>query len=213
MVAHHPDIDVQLGLRDRVESAAPGQGPPDPPDRRRRRGTRHRRPTCTSVSICSTSPGGAPRTLNLDGAFGLLSTVAWANLGPVAVVDLEDVRLRVRLDGDWLEVHGLDKFPRMTDGRGPQRRANRRRRPVAAPTSWTGTVVMHEGFVNFNGGTLGTSMVEGRIYRASSWVTAPTSVAAPRSWARCRRAAPNRSPSANGACSVPTPDSGSAARY
>jgi 2,3,4,5-tetrahydropyridine-2-carboxylate N-succinyltransferase len=105
-----------------------------------------------------------PRTLNLDGAFGCLATVAWTNLGPVAVDALDDVRLRVRLAGGTLFVHGLDKFPRMTDYVVPSgvRIADADRVRLGAHLA-PGTVVMHEGFVNFNAGTLGTSMVEGRI--------------------------------------------------
>jgi 2,3,4,5-tetrahydropyridine-2,6-dicarboxylate N-succinyltransferase len=105
-----------------------------------------------------------PRSLNLDGAFGLLSTVAWTNLGPVSVADLDDVRLDVRLGGGALTVHGLDKFPRMTDYVVPSgvRIADADRVRLGAHLA-EGTTVMHEGFVNFNAGTLGASMVEGRI--------------------------------------------------
>jgi 2,3,4,5-tetrahydropyridine-2,6-dicarboxylate N-succinyltransferase len=105
-----------------------------------------------------------PRTVNLDGAFGLLSNVAWTNLGPVAVDALDDVRMRVRLAGQVLTVHGLDKFPRMTDYVVPTgvRIADADRVRLGAHLA-DGTTVMHEGFVNFNAGTLGTSMVEGRI--------------------------------------------------
>jgi 2,3,4,5-tetrahydropyridine-2,6-dicarboxylate N-succinyltransferase len=106
----------------------------------------------------------APRSLNLDGAFGQLNNVAWTSLGPVAVDRLEDVRLRVRLDGGVLNVHGLDKFPRMTDYVVPPgvRIADTDRVRLGAHLA-EGTTVMHEGFVNFNAGTLGASMVEGRI--------------------------------------------------
>ena len=106
----------------------------------------------------------APRTVNLDGAFGLLNNVVWTSLGPVAVDALDDVRLRVRLSGQVLTVHGLDKFPRMTDYVVPTgvRIADADRVRLGAHLA-EGTTVMHEGFVNFNAGTLGTSMVEGRI--------------------------------------------------
>jgi 2,3,4,5-tetrahydropyridine-2-carboxylate N-succinyltransferase len=105
-----------------------------------------------------------PRDVPLDGAFGLLTNVAWTSLGPVAVDRLDEVRLRVRLDGGSLVVHGVDKFPRMTDYVVPSgvRIADASRVRLGAHLA-EGTTVMHEGFVNFNAGTLGTSMVEGRI--------------------------------------------------
>lgn len=106
----------------------------------------------------------APRTLEMEGTFGALNNVAWTNLGPVAVSDLDDVRLRVRTAGGVLSVHGLDKFPRMTDYVVPSgvRIADADRVRLGAHLA-EGTTVMHEGFCNFNAGTLGTSMVEGRI--------------------------------------------------
>ena len=106
----------------------------------------------------------APRTLNLDGIFGQLNNVAWTNLGPVAVADLDDVRLKVKLTGGVLIVYGLDKFPRMTDYVIPSgvRIADADRVRLGAHLA-EGTTVMHEGFCNFNAGTLGVSMVEGRI--------------------------------------------------
>jgi 2,3,4,5-tetrahydropyridine-2-carboxylate N-succinyltransferase len=106
----------------------------------------------------------APRTLNLDGLFGVLTNVAWTNLGPVAVADLDDVRLRVRAAGGVLHVTSLDKFPRMTDYVVPSgvRIADADRVRLGAHLA-EGTTVMHEGFCNFNAGTLGVSMVEGRI--------------------------------------------------
>lgn len=105
-----------------------------------------------------------PRTINLDGLFGKLSNVAWTNLGPCPVEGLEELRWRVRRDGGVLTVHGLDKFPRMTDYVVPTgvRIADADRVRLGAHLA-PGTTVMHEGFVNFNAGTLGTSMVEGRI--------------------------------------------------
>ena len=105
-----------------------------------------------------------PRTINLDGLFGTLSNVAWTNLGPCPVEGLEELRWRVRRDGGVLTVHGLDKFPRMTDYVVPTgvRIADADRVRLGAHLA-PGTTVMHEGFVNFNAGTLGTSMVEGRI--------------------------------------------------
>ena len=105
-----------------------------------------------------------PRTINLDGQFGLLVNVAWTNLGPVAVAAVEDTRLRARIAGTPLTVHGVDKFPRMTDYVVPSgvRVADADRVRLGAHLA-EGTTVMHEGFCNFNAGTLGVSMVEGRI--------------------------------------------------
>jgi len=105
-----------------------------------------------------------PRTINLDGLFGQLTNVAWTNLGPAPVDGIEELRWRVRHDGGVLCVHGLDKFPRMTDYVVPTgvRIADADRVRLGAHLA-PGTTVMHEGFVNFNAGTLGTSMVEGRI--------------------------------------------------
>jgi 2,3,4,5-tetrahydropyridine-2-carboxylate N-succinyltransferase len=106
----------------------------------------------------------APRTQNLDGLFGQLTNVAWTNLGPAPVDGIEELRWRVRSAGTVLTVHGLDKFPRMTDYVVPTgvRIADADRVRLGAHLA-PGTTVMHEGFVNFNAGTLGTSMVEGRI--------------------------------------------------
>jgi len=105
-----------------------------------------------------------PRQQNLDGIFGLLTNVAWTNLGPVQVDAVDELRWRVRRAGQVLTVHGLDKFPRMTDYVVPTgvRIADADRVRLGAHLS-PGTTVMHEGFCNFNAGTLGTSMVEGRI--------------------------------------------------
>lgn len=105
-----------------------------------------------------------PRTINLDGMFGQLTNVAWTNLGPAPVDGIEELRWRVRHDGGMLTVHGLDKFPRMTDYVVPSgvRIADADRVRLGAHLA-PGTTVMHEGFCNFNAGTLGTSMVEGRI--------------------------------------------------
>lgn len=105
-----------------------------------------------------------PREQNLDGLFGQLANVAWTNLGPAPVEGIEELRWRVRRDGGTLTVHGLDKFPRMTDYVVPTgvRIADADRVRLGAHLA-PGTTVMHEGFVNFNAGTLGTSMVEGRI--------------------------------------------------
>ena len=105
-----------------------------------------------------------PRTINLDGAFGLLTNVAWTSMGPVAIDTLEDVRYNLLRQGQHLVVHGVDKFPRMTDYVVPSgvRIADASRVRLGAHLA-SGTTVMHEGFCNFNAGTLGASMVEGRI--------------------------------------------------
>jgi 2,3,4,5-tetrahydropyridine-2-carboxylate N-succinyltransferase len=105
-----------------------------------------------------------PRSINLDGIFGLLTNVAWTSIGPVSIDSLESVRLRARAKGLHLTVHGVDKFPRMTDYVVPTgvRIADASRVRLGAHLA-PGTTVMHEGFVNFNAGTLGASMVEGRI--------------------------------------------------
>ncbi|HRE01407.1 MAG TPA: 2,3,4,5-tetrahydropyridine-2,6-dicarboxylate N-succinyltransferase, partial [Ilumatobacteraceae bacterium] len=105
-----------------------------------------------------------PRTINLDGQFGLLANVAWTNLGPVAIGEVDATRIRARSAGQPLQVFGVDKFPRMTDYVVPEgvRIADADRVRLGAHLA-AGTTVMHEGFCNFNAGTLGTSMVEGRI--------------------------------------------------
>ncbi|RFU82434.1 2,3,4,5-tetrahydropyridine-2,6-dicarboxylate N-succinyltransferase [Streptomyces triticagri] len=105
-----------------------------------------------------------PHGVNLDGQFAFLPNVAWTSLGPVAVDQLETVRLNARAAGLHLSVTSVDKFPRMTDYVAPRgvRIADADRVRLGAHLA-EGTTVMHEGFVNFNAGTLGTSMVEGRI--------------------------------------------------
>ncbi|MFE2037327.1 2,3,4,5-tetrahydropyridine-2,6-dicarboxylate N-succinyltransferase [Streptomyces scopuliridis] len=105
-----------------------------------------------------------PHGQSLDGIFGLLANVAWTSLGPVAVDTLETVRLNARAEGLHLQVTSVDKFPRMTDYVAPKgvRIADADRVRLGAHLA-EGTTVMHEGFVNFNAGTLGTSMIEGRI--------------------------------------------------
>ena len=105
-----------------------------------------------------------PRTINLDGAFGLLTNVAWTSIGPVAIDTLDDVRYNLLRQGQHLVVHGVDKFPRMTDYVVPSgvRIADASRVRLGAHLA-SGTTVMHEGFVNFNAGTLGPAMIEGRI--------------------------------------------------
>jgi 2,3,4,5-tetrahydropyridine-2-carboxylate N-succinyltransferase len=110
-----------------------------------------------------------PNTLSLDGAFGLLANVVWTNVGPCPVDGFELTRGRLRAAGQNVTVYGIDKFPRMVDYVVPAgiRIADADRVRLGAYLA-PGTTVMHEGFVNFNAGTLGTSMVEGRIVQGST---------------------------------------------
>ena len=104
----------------------------------------------------------APNTINLDGLFGHLPIVVWTNAGPVHPDDFE--RMRPTLQRAGIAATGIDRFPRLLDYVSPERVriADASRVRLGAHLS-PGTTVMHEGFVNFNAGTLGTSMVEGRI--------------------------------------------------
>jgi 2,3,4,5-tetrahydropyridine-2-carboxylate N-succinyltransferase len=163
MAAAHPDLDSELGMRDlhdalrnvmirpiriTVDVDLPPASPEDA----------YLRLHLLSHRLA------APNTLNLEGIFGVLNNVVWTGLGPVAVDEVDAVRLRLRREGRILHVHGVDKFPRMVDYVIPSgvRIADASRVRLGAHLA-EGTVVMHEGFCNFNGGTLGTSMVEGRI--------------------------------------------------
>jgi len=103
-----------------------------------------------------------PNEINLDGIFGHLPNVAWTNAGPVHPDDA--ARLLPQLKRHGIELQGLDKFPRLTDYVLPAgvRIADASRVRLGAHLS-PGTTVMHEGFVNFNAGTLGSSMIEGRV--------------------------------------------------
>jgi 2,3,4,5-tetrahydropyridine-2-carboxylate N-succinyltransferase len=105
-----------------------------------------------------------PHGASLDGVFGLLSNVVWTSAGPCSPDGFERTRLALRAAGVDVQVFGLDKFPRMTDYVVPTgvRIADADRVRLGAHLA-DGTTVMHEGFVNFNAGTLGSSMVEGRI--------------------------------------------------
>lgn len=105
-----------------------------------------------------------PNTLNLENIFAHLPTVAWTSRGAVDPAELEALLVRTRLAGEHLEVSGVDKFPKMTNYVVPKgvRIAHTARVRLGAYIG-EGTTIMHEGFVNFNAGTLGTSMVEGRI--------------------------------------------------
>lgn len=104
----------------------------------------------------------APNTINLDGIFGQLPIVAWTTAGPVHPADFS--RLRPSLQRAGISAHGIDKFPRLIDYVTPDRVriADASRVRLGAHLA-PGTTVMHEGFVNYNAGTLGASMVEGRI--------------------------------------------------
>lgn len=163
MTAAHPDLDQTLGMREQRDEI--------------RNVTI--RPVRISIDVDAPPASAAdaylrlhllsgrlatPHSIDMTGIFGTLNNVVWTDLGPVAVAELDDVRLRVRQQGRILHVHGVDKFPRMVDYVVPSgvRIADGSRVRLGAHLA-EGTVVMHEGFCNFNGGTLGTSMVEGRI--------------------------------------------------
>ncbi len=105
-----------------------------------------------------------PNEINLEGVFGLLANVAWTSAGPVLSSQVEALRELIAEEEHQLSVTSIDKFPRMTDYVIPEgvRIGNADRVRLGAHLA-SGTTVMHEGFVNFNAGTLGNSMVEGRI--------------------------------------------------
>ena len=105
-----------------------------------------------------------PHGIDLTGIFGKLTNCVWTNLGPFKAEDFEMKRIQLLADGMNIFIHGVDKFPRMTDYVVPTgvRIADANRVRLGAHLA-DGTTVMHEGFCNFNAGTLGSSMVEGRI--------------------------------------------------
>jgi 2,3,4,5-tetrahydropyridine-2-carboxylate N-succinyltransferase len=105
-----------------------------------------------------------PHDANMDGIFGVLPNVAWTSAGPCAPDRVDELRAAQRAAGQHLTIYGVDKFPRMVDYVVPSgvRIADADRVRLGAHLA-SGTTVMHEGFVNFNAGTLGASMVEGRI--------------------------------------------------
>jgi len=105
-----------------------------------------------------------PNSLDLDGIFGVLPNVAWTIAGPVALAELPERQLRARVRGEILKVHSVDKFPPLLDYVVPSgvRIGDGSRIRLGAYLG-EGTTVMHEGFVNFNAGTRGPGMVEGRI--------------------------------------------------
>ncbi len=106
----------------------------------------------------------APHAISMEGVFGLLANVVWTSAGPCAVDGFEETRARLRAAGQHVTVFGVDKFPRLVDYVMPTgvRIADADRVRLGAHLA-EGTTVMHEGFVNYNAGTLGSSMVEGRI--------------------------------------------------
>ncbi len=105
-----------------------------------------------------------PHEQNLDKLFAVLHNLAWTSRGPVSLPDLPALQLEARLQGETLTVHSVDKFPKMTDYVVPAgvRLADSARIRLGAHIG-AGTTVMHEGFVNFNAGTAGAAMIEGRI--------------------------------------------------
>ncbi len=105
-----------------------------------------------------------PHQINLDGIFGLLHNLAWTNQGPIDLPELAERQIDARLKGEFLTVDCVDKFPKMVDYITPTgvRIADTARVRLGAHVG-EGTTVMHEGFINFNAGTTGVSMVEGRI--------------------------------------------------
>tara|TARA_R110001606_G_scaffold120710_3_gene252546 strand:- start:1183 stop:1944 length:762 start_codon:yes stop_codon:yes gene_type:complete len=105
-----------------------------------------------------------PHSLNLTGAFGVLQNVAWTNQGAIDLADLPARQLQARLKGELLEVMSVDKFPKMSNYVVPKgvRIAHTARVRLGAYLG-EGTTIMHEGFVNFNAGTEGPAMIEGRI--------------------------------------------------
>ncbi len=160
-------------LRRTLEALAPGRATPA------RTGTVHV-PVVTLVEDLASSPTDVhdvylrlhllshrhlrPHDADLDGAFGILHNVVWTDLGPCDPDGFDELRLAVAAEGGQIRVSSVDKFPRMTDYVVPAgvRIADADRVRLGAHLA-PGTTVMHEGFVNFNAGTLGASMVEGRI--------------------------------------------------
>ena len=105
-----------------------------------------------------------PNTINLDGLFECLPNVAWTNNGPISIEEIEERLNKSKLEGSDFFIRSLDKFPCLTDYVIPKkvRIADASRVRLGAYLS-EGTTVMHEGFINFNAGTLGKAMIEGRI--------------------------------------------------
>ena len=105
-----------------------------------------------------------PHDLNLSGIFSVLKNVAWTDKGAIDLEDLEERQMIARLNGEVIQIYSVDKFPKMVDYIVPsQIRIGDCSRVRLGAYLGKGTTIMHEGFVNFNAGTLGESMVEGRI--------------------------------------------------
>ncbi len=105
-----------------------------------------------------------PNKTNLDGIFGILQNVVWTSEGPFSIADFKKAQLEARKENQHILVHSVDKFPRMTDyvTLSDVRIADANRVRLGAYLG-SGTTIMHEGFVNFNAGSLGEAMIEGRI--------------------------------------------------
>jgi len=105
-----------------------------------------------------------PNSINLDGLFNALPNVAWTNKGPISIDEIDQELLNSKQNKNNLFIRSLDKFPQLVDYIIPKnvRIADASRVRLGAYLS-PGTTIMHEGFVNFNAGTLGTAMIEGRI--------------------------------------------------
>ena len=105
-----------------------------------------------------------PHDLNLKGIFSILKNIAWTNQGAIDLEDLDERQIISRLNGEVIQIYSVDKFPKMVDYTVPsQIRIGDCSRVRLGAYLGKGTTIMHEGFVNFNAGTLGESMVEGRI--------------------------------------------------
>ena len=105
-----------------------------------------------------------PNETNLDGIFGILQNVVWTSEGPFSIADFKKAQLEARKENQHILVHSIDKFPRMSDyvTLSDVRIADANRVRLGAYLG-SGTTIMHEGFVNFNAGSLGEAMIEGRI--------------------------------------------------
>ena len=105
-----------------------------------------------------------PNETNLDGIFGILQNVVWTSDGPFSIADFKKAQLEARKENQHILVHSIDKFPRMSDyvTLSDVRIADANRVRLGAYLG-SGTTIMHEGFVNFNAGSLGEAMIEGRI--------------------------------------------------
>jgi 2,3,4,5-tetrahydropyridine-2,6-dicarboxylate N-succinyltransferase len=166
--------DPRLGPPTESGQFTPG---PDRADSVRGVRTTHRRVEIPDLDAPPGDPGDAylrlhllsyrlvqPNSINLDGIFRVLPTVCWTSSGPIDAAETVAVQMRARASGRQVEVQSVDKFPRMLDYVVPSgvRVADASRVRLGAHLA-EGTTVMHEGFVNFNAGTLGAAMVEGRI--------------------------------------------------